>query len=152
MAEIEVKAENVELVDKLRNKYSMYAKLLFLIAIILFIWVIIVFLGASVLDYGYNWAGLSLEAWIITVSVIILIFIAIDFLFLSRFSSVKNKIMELGKPKIEFVDGKRVHVITHPKGMEGGIFSKTYVEIDEHNVLRLRTLMIPPEELWGKIE
>ena len=152
MAEIEIKAENTELIDKLRNKYSMYAKLLFLIAIILFVWVVIVFLGASVLDYGYNWAGLSLDAWIIAVSVIILVFIVIEFLFLSRFSSVKNKLMELGKPKIEFVDGKRVHIFTHPKGMEGGIFSKTYVEVDEHNVLRLRTLMIPPEELWGKTE
>ena len=35
-------------------------------------------------------------------------------------------------------------------GVEGGIFSKTYIEIDNKNVLRLRTLIIPPEELWVK--
>ncbi len=39
---------------------------------------------------------------------------------------------------------------TYPEGVEGGIFSKTYVGIDEHNVLRLRTLMVPPDELWSQ--
>ena len=52
----------------------------------------------------------------------------------------------------EFIDGKYIHVFTYPKAMEGGIFSKTYIEIDTENVLRLRTLIIPPNELWSKNE
>ena len=52
----------------------------------------------------------------------------------------------------EFIDGKYIHVFTYPKGIEGGIFSKTYVEIDSENILRLRTLIIPPNELWSKNE
>jgi len=51
---------------------------------------------------------------------------------------------------VEYINGKKIHIYTSPKGTEGGIFSKTYIEIDEHNLLRLRTLMIPPGELWGK--
>ena len=34
--------------------------------------------------------------------------------------------------------------------MEGGIFSKTYIHINDKTILRLRTLMIPPEDLWGE--
>ena len=39
--------------------------------------------------------------------------------------------------------------ITYPKGIEGGVFSKTYVELDNHNIVRLRALMIHPGELWS---
>ena len=52
----------------------------------------------------------------------------------------------------EFINEKKVHIYTYPKGITGGIFSKTYIDIDGHNILRLRTLMIPPGELWGKKE
>ena len=64
----------------------------------------------------------------------------------------KKKRMEKGKIEPEYINGKRVHVLTFPHGKEGGIFSKTYIQIDEDNVLRLRTLLIPPDELWGKKE
>ena len=60
--------------------------------------------------------------------------------------------MEAEKPKPEFIDGKRVYVYSHPERMEGGIFSKTYIAIDKHSVLRLRSLMVPPNHLWNKDE
>jgi hypothetical protein len=60
------------------------------------------------------------------------------------------KIKSLTKP--EFIDGKYVHVFTYPKGIEGGIFSKTYIEIDTENVLRLRILIASPNELWSNKE
>jgi preprotein translocase subunit YajC len=48
----------------------------------------------------------------------------------------------------ENVDGKKVIAFTNPEDAQGGIFSKTYIKIDDTYVLRLRELMIPPEDLW----
>jgi hypothetical protein len=100
------------------------------------------------LGYGHDWALLNLESWIIALGVLFVIFIILELIFYSHLSSVKNKRIESKKPKIEFINGKRVIVFTYPKGKEGGIFSKTYIDIDENSVLRLKSLMIPPEELW----
>ena len=52
------------------------------------------------------------------------------------------------KPKPEYIDGKIVVDITFPRGTDGGVYSKTYIEIDESSILRLKNLMIPPNELW----
>ena len=113
---------------------------MFLLSVVLF--------GVFVLGYGQNWAGISLDGWIIVVSLLSVIFILLEFLLYLNLSSLKKKRIELEKPKPEYINGKRVCVFTYPVGVEGGIFSKTYIELDKDNVLRLRSLIIPPEELW----
>lgn len=138
--------------EKLLDRYSLLSKILILISIILVIWVVIVIIGTVVLGYSYNWAGLTLDTWMIVISTLLLIFIILNIVFYYHFSSVRDKRVEMEKPKPEFIDGKHVHVFTSPKGVEGGIFSKTYITIDDHNILRLRTLIIPPEELWSQTE
>jgi hypothetical protein len=150
MTEIEVKTQLREQEDKLVDRYSKLSKIFLLLGFILVIWAIIVFLGARVLNYGYDWAGLSVQDWIVVVSVLLVIFILMIIIFYIHYVTVKKKIVEVKPPKVEIYAGKKVHVFTHPKGMEGGIFSKTYIEIDEDNILRLRALMVPPEKLWGK--
>ena len=55
-------------------------------------------------------------------------------------------------PNDLLIDGKKVYIFTFPKGAEGGVFSKTYIEIDKKNILRLRSLIVPPDELWGNKE
>jgi hypothetical protein len=50
----------------------------------------------------------------------------------------------------QFIKGKRVHNFTIPTGAKGGIFSKTYIKIDDYSVLDLRYQITPPYELWGK--
>lgn len=149
MADIEFKRKLENIEDKLGTRYSRISKIFLIIGILLVLWAAIVFVGARVLNYGYNWAGLSVQDWIIIVAVILVVFIAIDLFMFFHFYSVKNRKKEVEKPKDEFIEGKKVHVFTFPIGMEGGIFSKTYFEVDDNNILRLRTLMIPPEELWG---
>jgi hypothetical protein len=141
---------NIE--DKLRGRYSLLSKLFLFIALLFIICVVFVFIGITFLEYGHNWALFSLEGWIITLCLLLLFFILLELIFYYNFSSVRRKRIELETPKSEFINGKRVYVFTHPKGKEGGIFSKTYIEIDEHSVLRLRSLMILPEELWSKKE
>jgi len=138
--------------DKLRLRYSLLIKLLFLISIIFILWILVVFVGTTILDYGYNWAGLSLEGWLYTLSGFLAIVIILDIILFLHYVSIMKKRIEAERPKPEYIDGKKVHVFTHPEGKEGGIFSKTYVQIDKHHILRLRTLMVAPEELWFKKE
>jgi len=134
--------------DKLTGKYLRLSKLFLVITILFILLVAIAFLGIAAFGYGYNWMLVSLEGWIIIISALIAIFIILELLFYSRFSTLQNKIKELEKPKPEFVDNKKIYAYTIPKGAEGGVFSKTHIEIDEHNILRLRTRIIPPEEIW----
>jgi len=146
MADIK-ESKNKDVEEKLRRKYSFLSKIFVLLGVFLVIWVVIVFIGAWLLDYGYNWALFSVSDWVLIVLFIMVAFIIVELIVFLHYRSVKNKIVE--KPRDEYISGRKVYVFTYPPGMEGGIFSKTYVEIDDKNILRLRTLMIPPEEVWG---
>jgi len=137
---------------KLLRKYSFWSKLFILVIILLIILLSIVFLGVYIFGYGPNWALLSLDAWIIVISILCVIFILLVLFFYYNFSSNVSKRIELETPKPEFIDGKKVYIFTFPKGSEGGVFSKTYIEIDKKNILRLRSLIVPPDELWGNKE
>ena len=145
MSETQKQTELRNIEGKLAGKYSILTKLFLIISILLTIWIIIVFAGVSSL--GYNWAGLSLEGWVIALCVIFGFFIILELIFCYHYDSVKDKRVELEKPKPEFLDGRRIFIYTYPQGVKGGIFSKTYIELDGHSVLRLRILMIPPHEL-----
>ena len=137
---------------KLFKKYSFWSKLFILIIILLIILLSIVFLGVYIFGYGHTWALLSLDVWIILICFFCVIFILLELVFyFDLFSKIKKRI-ELEKPKPEFIDGKKVFDYTYPEGVEGGVFSKTYIEIDKKNILRLRSLIIPPDELWGRKE
>ena len=144
-SEIQVDLRNFE--AKLQDKYSKISKIFVFITILLIILVLVVFLGILIYENAYNWAGLSLEGWIFGVCSVIAIFIILELLLYFHYNFVKNKRIDLEKPKPEFIDGRRIFIYTYPKGVQGGIFSKTYIEIDGHSVLRLRILMIPPNEL-----
>jgi len=142
----------VELEAKSRAKYSNLTKLLLLIGIVLIIWVFVVFAGVFFWNYGTTWAAAGFDIWVYIFGIIIGVFILLEILFYNRYLSLKSKVIEKKKPKIEYLDGRRVYVYTHPKGIEGGVFSKTYIQMDEHNILRLRSVMVAPGELWGKKE
>jgi len=152
MDEIELKTRLNEMEEILRLRYSKLSKIFLILGLLLVLWVVIVFIGARVLNYGYDWALLSVRNWILLVSIIIVVFILLIVIFSAHFYTVKKKLSSVKKPKVEYVAGKKVHVFTFPQGVEGGIFSKTYVEIDDENILRVRTLMLPPEKLWSKKE
>ncbi|MCJ7572552.1 MAG: hypothetical protein MUO82_11890, partial [Candidatus Thermoplasmatota archaeon] len=128
MSEFQKNYEIFEFDEKIKKKYSNITKLLFLIGIILIIWFLIVFFGVFSLDYDYNWAVISFENWVLIISAILGIFILFEILFYFRFSYLEKQIKKKSQPKPEFIDGKLIHVFTYPKGTEGGIFSKTYVE------------------------
>lgn len=152
MPEVQIKPELREKEEKLRSRYKKLSILLFFISLMLIVLVVIIFLGATIWDYGHNWAGMPVETWMYVLSGFLLVVIAFNlFLYFQFKKTVKNRIEE-EKPKPEYINGKRVNVFTHPQGKEGGIFSKTYIEVDKHSILRLRSLMVPPENLWSKKE
>ena len=131
--------------DKLKKRFYKLSILFIIFTILSFIWIVAVALGIILYDYRPTWALLSLDNWIYAGAGLIAFFIFLDFLLYLNYVLIRKKRMEAGKPKPEYHDGKRVHIYTYPGNAEGGIFSKTYVNIDENNILRLRTLMIPPE-------
>ena len=144
--------KTIELESKTRAKYTNLTKLLFLIGIVLIIWVFVVFAGVFLWGFDATWAGIGFDIWVYIFAIIAGIFILLEILFYYRYLGLRNKVVEIKKPKVEYLEGKRVYVYTHPKGVEGGVFSKTYVQMDEHNILRLRSLMVSPGELWKKTE
>ena len=132
--------------------YPKLSKLFLITSIIFIIWILFVAMGAFILEMGPNWAFLNLENWIIVWCVLTVIFIILGVIFCFQYTSKIDKKLELDKPEPEVLHDKRVYVYTYPTGAEGGIFSKTYISIDENNVLRLRGLMISQQKLWGKKE
>ena len=150
MSEVKIQTELRDKEDRLIKRYSLWSKLILLISIVLIVWILVVFMGILFWESGPNWAVISLDLWLIVLSVIFALFIILELVFYMHYNSVRDKRIILETPKPEYIDGKLVVIFTHPAGIEGGIFSKTYINIDKKSVLRLRTLLIPPEDLWKK--
>jgi len=141
-----VEMHNLEI--KLRNRYFRLFMFFLFITIILIILIVIVAIGIVFLGLGNNWALMSFEGWIGTLSWLMIIFIFLEFVLYFHYHFLRKNLLELEKPQPEFIDGKKVYAYTFPIGVDGGVYSKTYIEIDNQTILRLRNLMIPPEELW----
>jgi len=148
MSKTSKKADGTD--NKLVIKYHMLSKIFIIISILFIVWISIVALGIFILELEPNWAFLNLENWIIAWCVMTVIFIMLEIIFYVQYTSKMNKIVESNES--EFVHGKRLYVYTHPAGTEGGIFSKTYISIDENSVLRLREVIISPNEIWSEKE
>ena len=143
--------ELVEIEDKLSTKYSKLSKIFLAITILLILWIVLIIIGIT-FELGPTWALLTLDNWIYAWCVLIGFFVILDIIFYLHYMSLRNKRIKKEKPEPEYYSGKRLYVYTYPKGAEGGIYSKTYIKIGENSILRLRTLMIPPGELWSKKE
>lgn len=142
----------VRVKDKLGVRYSKWSKVFLVITVLFIIWVILITLGTYLFELDYNWALFPLNNWIYVCCFLIGFFIILNALFYFHYNVARDKrlIQEVTKPRV--YRGKRLYLYTHPKDAEGGIYSKTYIKIDENSVLRLRTLMVPPDLLWGKKE
>lgn len=137
--------------EKQKHRLLRVTKIFFLITILYSCWIILVVLGTYFLKLGYNWAGLTLEQWILSAIVLIGLILAIEIIVLLRYLLPRIKRLRPEKTKRkEYIQDKRVYRYTIPQDAKGGIFSKTYVLIDEDRVLSLRYQMIPPNDLWGQ--
>lgn len=146
----------IEIVNRVKDKlgvgYSKWSKIFLVITVLFIIWVILIALRIYLFELDYNWALLSLNNWVYACCLLIGFFIILEVFFYLHYNIARDKRLIQEKPKPQFYRSKRLYHYTHPKGAEGGIYSKTYIKIDENSVLRLRALMVPPGALWGKKE
>ena len=92
------------------------------------------------------WAYLSLENWALLASIIIFLFAIIEIIYYFYISKYSDNIVEFLEIESEKLHGKNVFDITFPKDAKGGVFSKTYIQINKDDVIRIRNQMIPPEK------
>jgi small-conductance mechanosensitive channel len=143
--------ELIELEERLKQRYLKASKIFLLLTIIYTLWVIIIILGVYSLGLNFKWAAFTIGQWILSAIVLISILIGFELLFILHYLLSKRR---KAKPKASkepvFIQGKEVYDYTLPIGAKGGIFSKTFILIDENRVLHLRYQMIHPNDLWGK--
>jgi hypothetical protein len=140
--------------ERRQKRYLRISKLILLFAVIYSLWIAIVIIGTFQLALGVSWAAFTLEQWILSAIALFIIFIIIEILFVIHLSLKKPRKRETKKvaTPAQFIKGKHVHTFTIPFDARGGIFSKTYIIIDDRSVLNLRYQITPPNELWGKKE
>ncbi len=142
------KKENSEKnVDNPIHLFKIISRLFIFLSIILLLWIIIVAAGIIINEMDSNWAYLSLENWVLFSIITILIFAVIEILYYIYTYYFSEKIIEFEEFEPEKLHGKKVYIYTNPKDSKGGVFSKTYIQINNESVLRIRNQMIPPEEL-----
>ncbi len=146
MPTVEVKRDE----DKLKVRYLKISKIIVLLAVIYLIWTVFNIISVYFLDFSNKWSALTMDQWILSSIIFFSICIGLVLLFVLHHYIIKKRRIESEKPKPVFYKGKRLYTHTLPDRSKGGIFSKTFVKIDEDTILSLRFQMIPPINLWGK--
>ena len=137
--------------EKQKQRLLKVSKLIFLIIMIYSLWIALLIIGAYFLEYGNKWAYFTVEQWILSAIVLIIIAICLEIILIILFILSKKKQLQFEKQKQPtYLEGKQLHNYTIPVNAKGGIFSKTYILIDQTHVLNLRYQMIPPYDLWGQ--
>jgi hypothetical protein len=127
-------------------------KFFFLFTVLYTLWIAVIIMGVYFLGFGNKWAILTMEQWVLSAIALISIAIGLEVVLLIQYTLLRKKHLQPLEPKKqkEFIQGKHVHSYTIPFDAKGGIFSKTFILIDEKRVLNIRYQMIPPNDLWGK--
>ncbi len=139
--------------EKLQYRYLRASKFFFILAVIYLLWIGLVIIGAYFLQLGNKWAILTIEQWVLSAIFLISVVIGLELVFLLHFFLTKKRhlLPEKQKQRI-YLQGKEVVTYTIPIESQGGIFSKTFIPIEERRVLHLRYQMIPPKNLWEQKE
>ncbi len=135
--------------DKYRRRYLRFSLIIFLLAIIFIIWIAILIGSIYYLGYGYKYAGLTMNQWIISITGIISFFVIVELIFIIHYHHIKQRATPKIHPKQRYFKGKRLHRYSLPSDAKGGLFSNTYVVIDDRNILNLRYQVLAPEKLWN---
>jgi uncharacterized membrane protein YcjF (UPF0283 family) len=135
-----------------QKRYLRISKLILLFAVIYSLWIAMVIIGTFQLALGVSWAAFTLEQWVLSAIVLFALFIIIEIFFVIRLSlkRTQKRITRKVITPAQFIKGRQVHTFTLPFDAKGGIFSKTYIAIDDSSVLNLRYQITAPNELWGK--
>jgi hypothetical protein len=143
-------ADTVE--EKLKKRYRKISKGLLILALIYSIWVGFLIASIYILGYGYKWMYFTLDNWVLSNIVLLCILVIFEFLFILHYGVVRKRRYKKETPKPVFHNGKQIHMYTLPEGVQGGIFSKTMIPIDDAMTIVIRYQMLQPQELWKKKE
>ena len=133
--------------DKLKVRYLKISKIIVLLAVIYLIWTVFNIISVYFLEFGNKWSALTMDQWILSSIIFFSICIGLVLLFVLHHYIIKKRRIESEKPKPVLYKGKRLYTYTLPDRPKGGIFSKTFVKIDDGTTLVLRFQMIPPINL-----
>ncbi len=131
-----------------RYQFKRWTKILLIIYFVIILWVLVVAAGTYTLNLGYSWAALPFELWMYSLSAVIAFFIFLQIILVLRYKIIEKKQKESAAPKPEYYDGYKIVTYTCPKQADAGFFGRTYIRINDKQLLRLRTLIIPADELW----
>jgi hypothetical protein len=131
-------------------------KLFIIIIVLLLMWLVVVGSASMILEFDPLWTGISVGNWALVISALIGVFIVLDIVLYVK-SEGPTTTFEVFQPitqstEPEFKDGKRVYIFTYPVESKGGIYSKTYLEVDATHILRIRNQMFSSEDLWQEDE
>jgi hypothetical protein len=144
-----ITAESIWDEEKLKRRYLKASKLLFLFTVLYSLWIALVIMGVFFLQLRNKWAVLTLEQWILSAILLLGVVIGLEIIFILHNTLLRKKQVQAEQPQQQvYLQGKKVNRYTIPEGAKGGIFSKTFIMIDETRVLNLRYQMIPPNDLW----
>lgn len=129
------------------NTFKIISRLFIFLSIVFILWIIIVASGIIINDMGSNWAYLTLENWVLLSVVIIIFFALIEIIYYLYTIYYSDKIIEFEEVEPETIHGKKVYIYTNPKNAKGGVFSKTYIQINNESILKFRNQIIPPDKL-----
>jgi len=132
-------------------KAKKWTRIILIIALLYLIWMVIVFSTIFVLGFSYTWSILTFDTWIMIGIVLYSILITMELVIILYYFYLKRE-KKLKAPIFEEVEEKEKNIITYtyPKDVEGGVFSSSYVDVDENTTLRLRTLLVRACILCGK--
>jgi hypothetical protein len=156
-----VDEEAIGIDARMRARYRRIAMVFLVIAIVFTVWTMVVVVSIFMLQVGGGWTILTPTEWVLANIVVVAVFLVLDALIYVRYRAktrsmeppaVKERRLWRGRkektPAPELIHGREVYTVTLPPGAQGGIFSKTFVPIDDNRVLQLRYQMIPPMSLW----
>ena len=141
---------------KMMRNLLLLPKVFLILTVVFIMWVFILLSAPMFGVFEPDWAGLSPSLWLIILSVLIGVFIVIDIILYATPSfyvstSVSDAIAQpVEFPEVEQRMGKDVYEFTYPVGSKGGVFSKTYVQIQDNAIIRVRNQMIKKDDVWKK--
>ena len=136
--------------QKLRKRYISWTIALVVFGFLIFCWNLLVVVGVYNLNLGYRWAYLTMTEWMYVGWILFALFIFMEIAFFAHYYSLAQKQRTqptMFQPQMMF-KGKKLLVYTHPVGVQGGIFTKTHVKINDDTILNIRIQIIPGKDLW----
>ena len=124
--------------------------LMITIAILVTLWISLVIISVYFFGMASNWAGLAMDHWILVGIGLITIFIIISLILNIPPIFIARQKISREKRKPIFYQGKMVYEYTFPPQSKGGIYSRTYIPIDDKKIVNFRYQMISPDQLWPK--